>query len=168
MGRPLIDLTGKSFGLWSVVERDGDGLPARWICVCECGARRSIQGGSLRSGTSKGCHSCRVKDNGGKAKHGHNRKATGKSPTYSTWASMIGRCYTPSATGYKWYGKQGIEVCERWRDFRNFLADMGERPPGTEIDRIDSRGHYEPGNCRWITHKENINNPTNARYGSVL
>lgn len=86
-----------------------------------------------------------------------------KHPLYRTWESMLGRCYTKSATGYHNYGGRGIRVCDEWRhDFLAFLRDMGNRPPGHELDRIDVNGHYCKENCRWITRRENLKNKRDA------
>lgn len=91
-------------------------------------------------------------------RHGHwaRGKRTG---TYLSWAAMKARCYCPSTTDYAKYGGRGVVVCERWMDFENFLADMGERPAGTSIDRHPNKyGNYEPGNCRWATRKQQQRN----------
>jgi hypothetical protein len=81
---------------------------------------------------------------------------------------MRERCINPNATQWKWYGGKGVVVCERWGSFDNFLADMGERPAGMTIDRIDSNGNYEPSNCRWADHLTQIRNQEKTlRFGGV-
>ena len=91
------------------------------------------------------------------ARHGHTsgpRRGSVRSPTYNTWRSMVSRCTCPSDTAYRQYGAKGVTVCERWRTFTAFLADMGERPEGLSLDRIDNAKGYEPDNCRWATRTE--------------
>lgn len=81
-----------------------------------------------------------------------------RSPTYSSWENMRARCLNPNAVNYAFYGGRGITVCERWASYRNFLADMGERPPNTTLDRIDNSAGYSPDNCRWTTRKQQSRN----------
>jgi hypothetical protein len=90
-------------------------------------------------------------------------RAKNETPTWITWCGVLARCRNPNTKDYKYYGGRGIIVCDRWDtwkggSFSNFLADMGERPENTSIDRIDNEGNYEPDNCRWATWSEQMAN----------
>lgn len=100
----------------------------------------------------------------GKSKHGHT--AGGRwHPNYSRWKAMKKRCENPRHPSYDNYGGRGIQVCERWQRYSNFLEDMGLPPfEGAELDRIDNDGNYEPGNCRWATITENARNKRGSRH----
>lgn len=98
-------------------------------------------------------------------RHGHARRAAGgkHSPTYQSWQAMLNRCRYLHRDGRAKHIGRGITVCDQWRSFDQFLADMGERPDGTTLDRKDNDGHYEPGNCRWATPREQSRNRRNAK-----
>lgn len=86
-----------------------------------------------------------------------------RTPTYNSWLGMRERCSNPNHNRYRYYGGRGIRVCDRWQSFAAFLADMGEKPAGTSIDRVDLDGDYEPGNCHWATATEQARNKSNAK-----
>ncbi len=148
----LIDITGKKFGSWVVIRRDPNkpkGHP-HWLSKCECGNIKSVRSTSLRSGISTNCGCNRTKIiRECNTKHGHSPREKA-SPTYISWRNMLSRCDLIGTPFYKYYGGLGVTVCPRWRKFEAFLADMGERPKGMSVDRINPFGNYEPGNCRWV------------------
>lgn len=151
----FIDLVGKKFSRLTVISRAGNkGKHARWNCKCDCGNEVVVHGGNIRRGHTRSCgclHSETIKECN--KTHGMCEKKE-----YGVWAEMIKRCTNPNYKRYKDYGGRGISVCDRWRKFENFYADMGDRPKGTSIDRIDNDGNYNPNNCRWATNKEQCRN----------
>lgn len=148
--------------------------------LCHCGKEFVAIRYQVTSGKSKSCgclqrewakrkkkYGCLTKDQAFRLsnkgyKHGHT--INGKnSRTFVSWSAMKARCTNPKNNNYIYWGARGIKVCERWLKFENFLADMGIRPEGTSLDRINVNGNYEPGNCRWATNKEQANNKRNTR-----
>lgn len=158
---PCIDLTGKHFGLLTVIRRAS--LPEaprpKWLCECQCGNTSVAHGQSLRGGTTRSC-GCLRKSTA--TTHGRSRTAEHKA-----WLAIKGRCTNPRNKSWPYYGGRGITMCQKWQEsFEAFSNDVGEKPgPRHELDRIDTFGNYEPGNVRWITHKENCNN---RRYHRLL
>ena len=125
---------------------------------CICGNEKLIIIDSVKSGNTKSC-GCLQSELQKKQKYFiHNMCNT---PTYQSWRSMKLRCKTKSNSNYN---GRGINYCERWESFDNFLADMGVRPKGKTIDRIDVNGNYEPSNCRWSTAKTQCRNRTNNNF----
>lgn len=151
------DITLQRFGrlvaLWPQ-NKDKRGLYL-WLCLCDCGRETVVRGSDLREGKTKSC-GCLHDELASKRnfRHGHSKGTR----TYRSWMAMRDRCRYSNHKDYEHYGGRGIKVCERWQSFENFLADMGERPVGLTLDRIDPNGNYEPGNCRWATWSEQREN----------
>lgn len=99
-----------------------------------------------------------------KAKHGLSRRNGKHTPTFRIWQNMKARCTRPDQAMYHRYGGRGIKVCERWMNsFADFVADMGEQPPGKVLDRKNNDGHYEHANCHWVTRSQNQRNMSTNR-----
>ena len=150
-GRPPVEMTGRRFGRLVVLRRDLNlGHVAAWLCACDCGVMTTVAGTQLRK--ANGTRSCGCFNRGRPPRHG----MTG-SRTWNSWRAMSVRCSDPRHPAWSRYGGRGIRVCAAWQGpggFDRFLADMGTRPAGMTLDRIDNDGNYEPGNCRWATAKQ--------------
>lgn len=150
----LIDLSGEEFGHLRVICRSKEKTSrVHWKCRCVCGAITHVAGNNLQAGkqTSCGCMS------GHTSVHGHAKRGQ-VTREYRTWTMMMQRCYNENYPRYADWGGRGITGCKRWHIFENFLADMGARPIGKTLDRINNDKGYSPKNCQWATDKEQSNN----------
>jgi len=154
---------------------------AQWLCICDCGNTKIANSHSLTKGEVKSCgcllrehldtsgerlaeHNTVLKANYSDSTEVNTTKKWEFDYTYSSYNHMISRCHNPSDESYTRYGGIGIFVCDRWREsFSNFIEDMGKRPRGCSIDRIDGLLGYSLENCRWADiHTQNNNKKTNV------
>lgn len=158
-----LDLTGQKFARLTAIRPVSSGAQGvRWACVCECGNKTEVVAKSIKGGLVQSCGCLNVEVISRKGKN--STHGLTKSPTYRTWLAMRQRCTYPKSISYRYYGAKGVTVCARWADsFDNFYADMGARPEGKTIDRIDGTKGYEPGNCRWATPLQQVHNRSNMK-----
>lgn len=157
----IIDLTGQPFGRLTVISFAGtaNNGEATWLCKCSCGNTSTHKSYYLRKGTTKSCGCLRDES---RITHGH---TIGKrdTATYKTWENMIQRCTNQKHHHWHKYGGAGITVCQEWRDYSTFLADMGNRPNGHTLDRINNNIGYSRSNCRWATPSQQQRNRKTSR-----
>jgi hypothetical protein len=154
------DLTGQVFGVVTVVREVSPKLfpsgceKARVLAECECGTMFVVLSSSLTTGNTKSC-GCKAKRLLSERSKTHGLTGT---RVYRIWQGMLNRCRNENIVGHHNWGGRGITVCEEWKEFESFLADMGHPPVGFSIERINNDGNYEPGNCKWATRTEQSRN----------
>jgi len=154
----FIDITGQKFHRLLVLGRSKNkGARVVWKCLCNCGNISYAHSSDIRHSKHKSCGCLHLE---AITIHGATKQGGIRTPEYSSWVCMIGRCQNDKLPGWHRYGGRGIIVCTRWRkSFSNFLKDMGTKPtPTHSIDRIDNDGNYCPKNCKWSTPKEQAAN----------
>lgn len=154
MGKLKANLAGRRFGRLVAIEDVG---PARggnrlWRCQCDCGGEHNTASGLLVGGHTTSC-GCLVKSGDHKRQHGH-AGVHAKSRVYIAWLNMRQRCNNQNKPQFKDWGGRGITYDPHWEVFENFLADMGEPPPGKSLDRRDNDGNYTKDNCHWASPRD--------------
>lgn len=153
----LIDEVGNTHGRLTVIRRAEGGRrgPASWECRCDCGATTTVPGDRLRAGETRSC-GCLHREQLSERATTHGLSNT---PEWNSWHAMKKRCLDPNDPSYHYYGGRGISIHAEWvESCRAFVRDVGPRPPGTTLDRIDNDGDYVPGNVRWATPQEQAQN----------
>lgn len=161
------NLAGQTFNRLTAIELGGRNRHGQllWIWQCTCGNLTTVAGHRVKSGHTKSCgcferesFAARVTTHGATVNHS-------TTPEYNTWCNMIRRCTDPRNQDYDNYGQRGITVCERWRSFADFYADMGEKPTRKHsLERVDNNKGYSPENCAWATQAQQTRNTRQNRW----
>ena len=160
MGGKAKDWTGRKFGILTAAKpiRQDKSQSWHWQFDCDCGGSIVAAPRHVEMGSIVGCKNFyRARFSARSAKNATTHGMS-KEPIYAAWNVMKARCNNPTSRKWPYYGARGIKVCERWNSFENFYADMGDRPEGLTLGRIDNDGDYEPSNCRWETHYQQVHN----------
>ena len=144
-----LDLTSTKFGRLTALAAASTKRPTSWRCRCDCGTELVVLTNNLRMRRTQSC-GCLQRERTSAACKTHGKRRTRE---YRIWANMKTRCFNPNVYCYRNYGARGITVCKRWLKFENFLADMGECPPGLTLERINNDRGYSKVNCRWDTYR---------------
>ncbi|PZX29456.1 hypothetical protein C7416_104461 [Cupriavidus phytorum] len=167
------DLTGKVFSLLTVLEFVPDDSDySKWRVRCACGTVKTVMGQSLIRGMTISCGCEGLRRRAARTVTHGQAGPKRRTRAYRIWANMMDRCeWGGNARSFADYGAKGIRVCERWHKFENFFEDMGNPPDGMSLDRVNNKGGYEPGNCRWATRLQqalNTSRTVKVVFGGVV
>lgn len=157
-------MIGKRFGNLIVIKKSHSDNGFYWLCLCDCGNETIGSTSHLNSGIKKSC-GCSLKKNRMAFKNEMFKHGKTNDPLFTVWQGMVRRCNDPNRDDYKNYGGRGIGICHEWLvSFKAFLTDMGKRPKGATLERIDTNKDYCKNNCKWATRTEQNRNSRNSKW----